>query len=150
MPSTGVIDGTDILLQIDVSGTLTPISHLTTQDFNVDVDEKERSSKDTGNYKNKRPGKIGQSINFECISMYDGYSYWDLYALVMARTVFTFKYGGHSDATREGNLEQVGDKYFDGKGFIKNLKRNDNDGEDSIASGSITISEEPTVETVSA
>lgn len=146
--NTGVINGSDMLLFIDVAGTLTPIAHLTSQSFDSSMATKDRSSKDTGSFVVKRKGKITSSISFEGLATYDGYNFWSLYALHVAGTAVTVKYGGHSDNTREGIEEQVGDKYLECTGIIASIKRSDPNDEDSTISGTIEFTAEPTVETV--
>jgi hypothetical protein len=148
--NTGVVNGSDMLLYVTVATVLTPIAHITNQSFDSSMATKDRSSKDTGSFVVKRKGKITSSISFEGLCCYNSYSYNELYALHIAGTEITVKYGGHKDSTRDGVQEQVGDKYFTCTGIISALKRQDNNDEDSTISGTIEFTAQPVVTTVAA
>jgi len=143
MANTGVINGSDMLLFIDVLGTLTPIAHLTGMSFDSSMATKDRSSKDTGNFVIKRKGKITSSISFDSLVTYNSYSFWELYALHTAGTTVTVKYGGHD--LGDGVDEATGDKFFTCTGIIASIKRNDPNDEDSTMNGTIEFTAAPTV-----
>lgn len=133
MPKTGVIEGQDLLLYIDVAGTPTPIAHATSHSIEPTAETRDRVSKDTGKWKAKVAGLLGWTASCEALACYDGYGYHDLLALMIAREPVTIKLAGRDavDTNDNWQAEEVGDKYLEGEAIITGLPKNAPNNEDS-------------------
>lgn len=151
--NTGIIEGQDMMLFVDVSGTMTAISHATSHTIETGLETRQRNTKDTGKWDAKTPGLLNWTVSSENLAAYDGYSYYDLLALQKARTKITVKLSGRAasgDGTDDWVAEQTGDSYEEGSGYITSISRNDPKNADSTMSITIEGDGELETKTVSA
>ena len=136
--NTGVIDGGDILVYVKVATVWTPVAHCTECSIQNSTEVRARSTKDTGNFDQKRAGKQNTTITVGALATYDSYNYFDLRAIQLAGTPVLLKYGGRptADVTAlKANIaEQTGDKIETGTFIITNVERNDAKDADSTMS----------------
>lgn len=125
MAKTGVIEGQDLLMYVDVSGTPTPIAHATSHSIEPSAETRDRVSKDTGKWRTKVAGLLGWTASCEALACYDGYGYYDLLALMIAREPVTIKLAGRDAVDENDNwqAEAVGDKYLEGQAIITGLPK---------------------------
>lgn len=121
--NTGVIEGQDLVLYIEVAGVPTPVAHSTSHTLEPSAETRNRLSKDTGKWKNKVAGLLDWKAGCEVLAMYDEYSYHDLFALMVARTPVTLKLAGRDaiDTNDNWKPEQIGDTYYEGDAIITSL-----------------------------
>jgi predicted secreted protein len=150
--NTGVIQGQDYVLAIMVATTWTPIAHSTTHTLDVNMEVRDRASKDSGIWKSKVPGLLGWSATSESLALYDGYSFNDLKALMDARTKVQVKLAGRAATAGDDNYEpqQTGDDYYEGYGYITRASLNAPNSQDSTCTVSIEGDGELEHKTVSA
>jgi predicted secreted protein len=133
MAKTGVFEGQDLIVFVEVEGTMTPIAHCTSHTLEVNTDVRDRLSKDTGRWKGKKAGLLGWTISVEALATYDGYGYHDLFDLQIAREPVTIKAAGRAavDDNDTWQAEEVGDNYYEGKALISGLPMNAPNVEDA-------------------
>jgi len=143
MANTGIIDGGDIILSVEQStpGTFLAIGHSTSCKISTSTSFRERRTKDT-NGKERAPDETDTQISVESLTLYDGYSYFDLKEKQLAKEQVNLKYSPKA--------EEAGDKYEEGIFFIESLERNDAVAEDSSMSVTFSQKETPEIKTVSA
>ena len=137
MPAnSGVIEGQDLLLYIDVEGTPTPVAHAKTHNLEPSAEVRDRVSKDTGKWKNKVAGLLDWKASCEALAMYDGYNYHSLFALMVARAPVTLKLAGRDAVDDNDNWtpEEVGDTYYEGSAIITGLPLTAPNNEDATFS----------------
>lgn len=136
MPNSGVIEGQDLVLFIDVAGTPTPIAHSTSHTLEPSGETRDRVSKDTGKWKTKVMGLIGWTAGCEALACYDGYTYKDIFALFVNRASITLKLAGRDavDDLDTWTPEASGDTYFEGDAFITGLPLTAPNNEDATFS----------------
>ena len=134
--NTGVIEGQDLLLYIDVAGVPTAIAHATSHSLEVTMETRDRVSKDTGKWATKVAGILGWTASCEALAMYDGYNYHSLFDLMVARTPVTVKLAGRIAVGDNDNwkTEQVGDSYYEGQALITGLPLTAPNNEDATFS----------------
>lgn len=138
--NTGFIQGQDYVLSVMVGTTWTPIGHSTSHTLEVNMETRDRSSKDTGRWKGKVPGLLGWSVTSESIALYDGYSFAELKALMDNRTKVQVKLSGRAASAGGDDLylpSQIGDDYNEGYGYITNLSLNAPNANDATVSCTI-------------
>jgi len=134
--NTGIIEGQDLIVFVDVAGTPTPIAHTTSHTIEVTLGTRDRVSKDTGKWARKMPNLLGWTMNVEALATYDGYGYHDLFDLQIARTPVTIKSAGRAavDSNDTWAPEQVGDAYYEGSAYITGLPMSAPNNEDGTFS----------------
>lgn len=138
--NTGFIQGQDYVLSIMVSTTWTPIAHSTSHTLEVNMETRDRSSKDTGKWKGKVAGLLGWSATSESLALYDGYSFADLKALMDGRTKVQVKLSGRAASVGGDDLylpQATGDDYYEGYGYITSLSLNAGNAADATCSCTI-------------
>jgi hypothetical protein len=141
MAKTGIVEGGDIIVYIDVAGTPTAIAHQSECSIEHKTSFKERRTKQT-NGKERSPDENDTTISVSSLTTYDGYSYFDLRAKQLAKESLLIKYSYETEA--------VDDKYEEGDFFIESLKRADNEGDDSKMDVTFVQKSEPQVKTKTA
>jgi predicted secreted protein len=132
----GVIEGQDVVIFIDVEGTPTPVAHSTSHTLEPSGETRPRVSKDTGKWKSKVMGLLDWKAGCEALRCYDGFSYNDLFAIMVNREPITLKLAGR-DAVDDNDTwkpEQVGDTYFEGDALIVGLPTTAPNNEDATFS----------------
>ena len=126
MPAnTGVIEGNDLILYIEVAGVFTPVAHSTQHTIEPTAETRDRLSKDTGKWKTKVAGLLDWKAGCEALACYDGYSYHSLFALMIARAPVKLKLAGRDavDSNDNWKPEQIGDNYLEGSAIIASLPK---------------------------
>lgn len=139
MPNTGVIQGQDLVLYINVAGTPTPVAHSTSHTLEPSGETRDRVSKDTGKWRHKVMGLVGWTAGCEALACYDGFSYKDLFALFVNREPVTLKLAGRDAVDSNDNWvpEQVGDTFFEGEALILSIPLTAPNNEDATFSISL-------------
>jgi predicted secreted protein len=143
-PTTGFINGSDLLLHIN-TGTAdtpiwTPVAHTTSHTVDSSSETKDRMTKDLssgGKWKAKSISGLSVSITCEGLLIYDPtFTYKDLLAKWKAADPVLLKYG-----FRQG-IEQTGDTYEEGEFVITSLSQTTPAGEDGTFSATFENSGE--------
>ncbi|MBL4828468.1 MAG: hypothetical protein JKY55_01025 [Aliivibrio sp.] len=140
MPKTGIIDGGDIVVFIDIAGTPTAIAHQSECSIDHKTNFRERRTKAT-NGTERAPDSNVTTISVSSLATYDGYSYFDLRSKQIAKESLLIKYSLETG-------EETGDKYEEGDFFIESLKRADNEGDDTKVDVTFVQKAEPQVKSV--
>ncbi len=132
MANTGIIEGQDLILY--VAGTA--VAHATTHSLELSAETRDRVSKDTGKWKHKVAGLLGWTVSCEALACYDGHSYHELYALMVARAAVAVKFAGREAVDDEDTWmpEAVGDTYYEGSAIITGLPLTAPNNEDATFS----------------
>ena len=124
MPTSGTINGTNLALYVDVSGTLKKIANLTSNDAGFQTDMIETTSKSSGGNKEYMYGHHGGTYGCEGRFMDDStpgteYGFEDLYDAQRARNTLTVVFTTNAS----------GDLKFEASCLISNLQASapDND-----------------------
>lgn len=142
MANTGIIDGGDILVFVETAtDAWTAIGHATSCKISTSTSFRERRTKDT-NGKESAPDETETSINVEALTLYDGYSYFDMLEKQLNKEMLKVKYAP------KDSIAQVDDKYIEGNFWVESCERSDNVAEDSTVSVSLKQQETPAVKTV--
>lgn len=143
MATTGIADGTLYGLYKDVSGTLTKIAGLTSNDFDLSIDTLETSNKDGAGWATFIAGKKNATINFEGFFQENGstsaISFEELYIDAVAGTTLTIAYSS----------QVTGDIKYTVSCLVSNLKKSDPYNDISKFSGTLQITGQPTKAAVS-
>lgn len=136
MPNTGVIEGQDLVLYIEVASVWTPIAHSKSHTLEPSGQTRERSSKDTGKWVHKVMSLLSWTAGCEALACHDGFSYNDIFALWVNRQPVKIKIAGRDavDSNDTWTPEQVGDTYFEGQALIVNIPKNAPNNEDATFS----------------
>ncbi|PTN08042.1 putative secreted protein [Mangrovibacterium marinum] len=148
--NTGVIEGQDLILYIEVEGVPTPIAHSTQHTLEPSVETRDRVSKDTGKWKNKVAGLLDWKAGCDALACYDGFSYATLFGLMISRQPVTLKLAGRDavDSNDNWTPEQAGDTYFEGEAIISSLPKTAPNNADATFSVSFEGTGELTAKTV--
>lgn len=134
MATTGIIDGTIVGLYVDVSGTLTKVAGLTSNDMDLSIDMLETSNKDGAGWATFLPGKKSASFTFNGFMQENGsttnYSFEELYIAATAGTGLTMALSSQT----------TGDIKYTATVYLSNLKRSDKFNAPSEFSGTAQIS----------
>jgi len=119
MATSGIIDGTIVGLYVDVSGTLTKVAGLTSQDFDLSIDMLETSNKDGAGWSTFLAGKKNATFSFNGFMQENGsttnYSYEELYIAAAAGTALTMALSS----------QVTGDVKYTASVLLSNLKKSD-------------------------
>ena len=137
--NSGIIDGGDILVYVNTgtaqSPTWLPAAHCTECSIQNSTEVRKRSTKDTGQFAEKRAGEQTTNISVNALATYGDFNYFSLRELQLAGTPVMVKYSGRpaADVTAGKALvaEQAGDKYEEGLFLITSVERNDAKDADS-------------------
>jgi len=156
--NSGIIDGGDIMVYVN-TGTVevpvwSPMAHCTECSISNATEVRTRSTKDTGQFDEKRGGKQSTTISVSALATYGTYNYFELRALQLAKTPVLVKYSGRPEADVTAGkcitAEQIGDKYEKGMFIITACDRNDAKDADSTMTATFENSGAVTIETVAA
>lgn len=107
MPTTGIINGTDLLVYV---GT-TAIASATSHTLNIGNDMRDTSNKSSAGWKEQLAGQRNWTIDGEGLFSFDAaYGFTQLFTLMTNRTKVTVKFAGPS-----------GDKKWSGDAFLSSL-----------------------------
>lgn len=148
-PTTGFVNGSDLLLYLNTSSTSTPawtpVAHTTSHTVDFSSETKDRVTKDistNGKWKVKAVSGISATITCEGLVIYDSgsLSYNTILAKMKAGATVLLKFG-----FRE---EETGDTYEQGEFIISSISQTSPAGEDTTFSATFENSGEITTETV--
>lgn len=142
MPKEGIVDGGDVIASVKKEGgEYGAVGHSTSCKISTSTSFRERRTKDT-NGKERAPDETDTQISIEALTLYDGFSYYDLKAIQLAGESVSLKYAPKAEAE--------GDKYEEGEFYIESLERSDSVAEDSTMSVTFTQKEKPEIKAVTA
>jgi predicted secreted protein len=142
-PTTGFVNGSDLLLYIDTSTTSTPewtpVAHTTSHTVDYSSETKDRVTKDistNGKWKAKAVSGISATITCEGLVIYDSdkLSYKAVLAKMKAGATVLLKFGFREEAT--------GDTYEKGEFIISSISQTSPAGEDTTFSATFENSGE--------
>lgn len=131
MPAnTGVIDGGDLLLYVNIAEVYTLIGEAKSHTIDDSSEIKTRRTKSSGMFPGRRYVGSDCKVDTNCLATYTGYGYYDLLAIKDAKGKVKLKSAGRVTAGK-GVIEAVGDKYREGTFVIESIKLNAPDSDDS-------------------
>ncbi|WP_445956193.1 phage tail tube protein [Yeosuana sp.] len=135
MATAGIINGTNLALFVDVSGTLTKIANLVSNDLTFTKDLIETTSKSSAGSKEFMYGHFGASGSFEGRFEDDSvsgteYSFEQLFDAQVAGTSLTVVF----------TTNTTGDLKFEGTALLSSLSLSSPDNDAASFSGDVTIS----------
>jgi hypothetical protein len=136
--NTGITDGGDLLLYVEVAAVYTLIGEAKSHTVDDTSEIRTRRTKSSGMYPGRKYFGADTKVNTDCLVTYDGYGYWELLALKEAKTKVKIKSAGRVTAGK-GVAEQIGDKYREGTFVIENISMNASEGEDAGFTASFLI-----------
>lgn len=108
MATTGVVNGTDLLVYVGTVAVACATSHT----LNIGQDMRDTSSKCSAGYKTQLPGQRNWTIDGEGLFAFDSpYGFSDLYTLWSTRAKVTLKF----------STEVAGDKRYSGEAYLSSL-----------------------------
>lgn len=126
MATAGILNGTSLLLYVDVSGTPTPIAFATSGSLSINMDTRETTNKESAGWRQLLESTKSWTMEAEGFHALDAtnFDFKDLFAKVAARTAVSVQFSlGASPAT--------GDYYYTGSAFITSISL-DSPLEDSV------------------
>lgn len=139
MAKEGIVDGGDVIASVKKDGgNYSAVGHATSCKISTSTSFRERRTKDT-NGKERAPDETDTQISIESLTLYDGFSYFDLKAIQLAGEAVSLKYAP--------KVEEVDDKYEEGEFYIESLERSDSVAEDSTMSVTFTQKAKPEIKT---
>jgi TP901-1 family phage major tail protein len=126
MATAGILNGTSLLLYVDVSGTQTPIAFATSGSLSLNMDTRETTNKQSSGWRELLESTKSWTMEAEGFHALDAtnFDFKDLYAKVAARTAVSVQFSvGASPAT--------GDYYYSGSAYITSISL-DSPLEDSV------------------
>lgn len=126
MATAGILNGTQVVLYIDVSGTPTPIAFATSASLSINMDTRETTNKESSGWRQLLEATKSWSLEGESFHSYDSsnFDFKDLFTKLSSRDAVTIQFSlGASPAT--------GDYYYSGSAYITSLTL-DSPLEDSV------------------
>tara|TARA_S200002703_G_scaffold150678_1_gene149294 strand:+ start:1450 stop:1881 length:432 start_codon:yes stop_codon:yes gene_type:complete len=126
MATAGILNGTSLLLYVDVSGTKTPIAYATSGSLSINMDTRETTNKESSGWRQLLESTKSWTMEAEGFHALDAtnFDFKDLFAKVSARTAVDLQFSvGASPAT--------GDYYYAGSAYITSISL-DSPLEDSV------------------
>ncbi len=117
MPTTGIINGTDLFVGVDVASggagtTFVAITHATSANITFSMETREATTKDSAGYSESLEGLRSVSVDVEAMTALDAtLGYENLYDLWVARTLFNIEFG----------TAATGDKVYQVKAYMTSL-----------------------------
>lgn len=126
MPTTGVFNGTNLLLSVEG----TNLGHTTSCSLTLSTDLPEATSKDSNGFQEVIAGVMSGEVSFDGLVTYDDSSnVTELADFLLARTQLTCVFG----------TETTGDRIFTAEGFLSSLEQSAEMESPVSYSGSITL-----------
>ena len=109
MATTGILNGTALLLYVDG----TAVAHSTSHTLSVSHATRDATTKDSSGWEDALNGLRSWEASGEGLVAFDAaYGYSDLFALITARSTVTIKL----------STEVTGDKYYEGSALLTSLE----------------------------
>ncbi len=122
----------------------TPVAHATEHSVSHKINLRERVTKTTGKWKNRKAGVNEETITVSALATYGTYGYFELLALKDAGTEIELRYSGRPTADVTSGEAEVdmenGDKFRRGPYLIESIDRNDPKDADSTLSATFQSS----------
>ena len=139
MPAnTGIIDGGDMLLYVEVATVWTLIGEAKKHTISNKSEVRTGRTKSTGLSPRRKVVGLDTTISTDCLATYDGYGYYDLVALQQAKTKVKIKSAGRVTAGK-GKAEAIGDKYQEATFVIDNIDFTADDNDDAGFTANFSI-----------
>lgn len=139
MPAnTGIIDGGDLLLYVEIATVWTLIGEAKSHTLSRKSEVRTRRTKVTGKYPGRDVVGLDATVTTDCLATYGTYGYYELCALQEAKTKVKLKLAGKATAG-DGKAEEVGDKYQEATFVIDNIDLNAAEGDDAGYTASFSI-----------
>jgi hypothetical protein len=138
MANTGITDGGDLLLYVDVASTFTLIGEAKSHSLSSKSEIRTRRTKSSSIYAGRKYIGLDATVSTDCLVTYGSYGYWELLALQIAKTKVKLKLAGRVTAGK-GVAEQSGDKYLEATFVIDSVDINATDGDDASFTASFSI-----------
>ncbi len=135
MATTGVVNGSNMALYIDDSGTIKKIANLTSNDLDISADMIEVTSKSSAGWKEFMPGDKGATFTFDAMYEEDTSagtgekSFSDIYTMLT----------GGTSATLVFTTNSTGDDKFSATCYISSLKLGSPHNDKATFSGTAQI-----------
>lgn len=136
--NTGIIDGGDLLLYVEIAAVWTLIGEAKSHTLSSKSEVRTRRTKSTGIYPGRKIVGLDATVSTDCLATYGAYGYFELLALQLAKTNVKLKLAGRATAGK-GVAEEIGDKYLEATFVIDSIDLNAADGEDAGFSASFSI-----------
>lgn len=108
MATTGIVNGTDLLIY--VGGTA--VAHATSHSLSLSMDTRDATTKDSEGWTDRLEGLRSWEISGNALFAFDAaYGFDDLFTVYTGRTAVTVKFSS----------EVSGDKYYSGSGYLTSL-----------------------------
>ena len=130
MPTSGVFNGTDLLIKVGTSGSEVVVGHTTSCSISLSLDMADATTKDSAGWSESIAGLKSGEISFDGLVDYsDSQNAIELADLLIARTQISAVFG----------TATTGDAIYTASGYISSLEQTA-DMESSVSySGTITI-----------
>lgn len=110
---TGVLNGTDLEILVDLDGNLTQVARATSHTLSVSEDLRDTTSKDSGGWSENAEGLRSWTVSIEALFVYDkAENYNSFFRELEGRNSFTVRF----------TTEQTGDIYYEGTARITSLE----------------------------
>lgn len=136
--NTGIIDGGDLLLYVDVASVFTLIGEAKSHTLSSKSEVRLRRTKSGSNYPARKVFGLDATVTTDCLATYGTYGYFELLALQIAKTKVKLKLAGRATAGK-GIAEQIGDKYLEATFVIDSIDLNATDGDDASFTANFSI-----------
>ncbi len=136
--NTGIIDGGDLLLYVEITSVYTLIGEAKSHTLESTSEVRIRRTKNSSNYPARKVVGLDASVSTDCLATYGTYGYFELLALQLAKTKVKLKLAGRVTAGK-GVAEQIGDKYLEATFVIDSVNINANDGDDASYTAKFSI-----------
>tara|TARA_R110000744_G_scaffold4042_3_gene14933 strand:+ start:6546 stop:6974 length:429 start_codon:yes stop_codon:yes gene_type:complete len=114
MATTGIINGTDLVVSVDVAGgtTFVPITYSTTANISFSMETREATTKDSAGYQEVLEGLRSVTIDAEAMTALDAtFGFEGLFALWTGRTQVNLEFG----------TTETGDQVYQVKAYMTSL-----------------------------
>ena len=136
MATTGVFNGTKMLLQMSTDGgsSYTTIGHATSSSFSFSMDTPESTSKDSGGYVTHIAGARSGEVSFDGLVAYD--SSWDIDNFI---DYMIGSSNGRSSLHVSWGTATTGDKYYTAECYVSSIEYSGEAEAPVTYSGTLTI-----------
>ena len=136
MATTGVFNGTKMLLQMSTDGgsSYTTIGHATSSSFSFSMDTPESTSKDSGGYVTRIAGARSGEVSFDGLVAYD--DSWDIDNFI---DYMIGSSNGRSSLHVSWGTASSGDKYYTAQCFVSSIEYSGEAEAPVTYSGTLTI-----------
>lgn len=138
MANTGIIDGGDLLLYVEIAAVWTLIGEAKSHTLSRKSEVRTRRTKITGKYPARKVIGLDATVTTDCLATYGTYGYYELCALQEAKTAVKLKLAGKVTAG-DSLAEDVGDKYQEATFVIDSIDLNASEGDDAGYTASFSI-----------